>query len=129
MKMKKLTEVYMNEAIDKNISIIKNEELNCYITFKHIIKASNCCINYINGNDVIIIEVDIVNFNKEIYNIKLVDEDDLKEAFNNKIITDKQFSFAYEVANSLIKELINKNNIFVNRKNIDYLYFIKNSNN
>lgn len=56
MKMKKLTEVYMNEAIDKNISIIKNEELNCYITFKHIIKASNCCINYINGNDVIIID-------------------------------------------------------------------------
>lgn len=107
--------------------IIKEIFLNYYFDIIWTTKYENNEIYY---EDLYLdIEVDIVNFNKEIYNIKLVDEDDLKEAFNNKIITDKQFSFAYEVANSLIKELINKNNIFVNRKNIDYLYFIKNSNN
>ncbi len=56
MKTKKLNDVYMREVLIKDIKTIKNEELNSYITFKHVIKISSKCMNYINGKKVVIVD-------------------------------------------------------------------------
>lgn len=40
--------------------------------------------------------------------IKLIDEDELKEALDNKKITEEEFELAYKVANELIKKLDGK---------------------
>ena len=56
MKEKFIDEIYMREVIDKKIKVIKSEELNCYITYKKIIKTSEACSTYINGRRFIIVD-------------------------------------------------------------------------
>lgn len=46
--------------------------------------------------------------------IKLLDEDELLEAYENKIITKDQMELAYKTASKLTDELKNKTNRFVN---------------
>lgn len=48
--------------------------------------------------------LDIVK-SKETREYKIVDEEELKEALNNKYITKKDYDFAYEIANKVLKEL------------------------
>lgn len=56
MKIKKLTDVYMREVMEKDIKIVKDLELNSYITFKHVIKTFEPCSIYINGRKVVIVD-------------------------------------------------------------------------
>lgn len=56
MKVKRLNDIYMREVIDKEVRTIMNEELNAYITYKHIIKTSSACYNYINGKKIPIVD-------------------------------------------------------------------------
>lgn len=41
-------------------------------------------------------------------NLQLVDEDELKEALDNNVITKEQYDFAYQIANNLIDKLDGK---------------------
>ena len=52
------------------------------------------------------------------------DEDELKEALNNKIITKNEYLLAYRVGEKLIKEIKNKSNKYMN---IDIKKYLKKS--
>ena len=52
--------------------------------------------------------------------ILLDDRDELKDALNDGKIDQEEYDLAYEVANSLMEELLTNNNIFVNRGLKDY---------
>ena len=54
-------------------------------------------------------------------NLVMLDESELKDALNEKIITKEQYNKAYKVANNLINEIQNGTNIFINRGLKDYL--------
>ena len=53
--------------------------------------------------------------------ILLDDRDELKDALNDGKIDQEEYDLAYEVANSLMEELLTNNNIFVNRGLKDYI--------
>ena len=40
IKRKKLVDVYMREVIDREVKMIKDDEINAYITYKHVNKIS-----------------------------------------------------------------------------------------
>lgn len=174
-KYKRLNDVYMREVTKKEIKVIKDEKLNAYITYKHVIDTSHACTTYINGRRVTILDkgytileyspigsmynvrifiddknhillyyFDIIEYNEfkndEIYYldlfldiiyctkyaskcanfITLVDENELIAALNNNEITKEEFDKSYDVANKLMTEILNKKNIFINRKLKDY---------
>ena len=54
-------------------------------------------------------------------NLVMLDESELKDALNEKIITKEQYEKAYKVANNLINEIQDGTNIFINRGLKDYL--------
>ena len=56
MKRKNLSEVHMREVIENKIKIIEDNELNAYITLKHVVKTSQKCTPYINGLKTTIID-------------------------------------------------------------------------
>lgn len=56
----------------------------------------------------------------------LDDRDELKDALNDGKIDQEEYDLAYEVANSLMEELLTNNNIFVNRGLKDYYKYRKN---
>ena len=58
--------------------------------------------------------------------ILLDDRDELKDALNDGKIDQEEYDLAYEDANSLMKELLTNNNIFVNRGLKDYYKYRKN---
>ena len=58
--------------------------------------------------------------------ILLDDRDELKDALNDRKIDQEEYDLAYEVANSLMEELLTNNNIFVNRGLKDYYKYRKN---
>lgn len=58
--------------------------------------------------------------------ILLDDRDELKGALNDGKIDQEEYDLAYEVANSLMEELLTNNNIFVNRGLKDYYKYRKN---
>ena len=58
--------------------------------------------------------------------ILLDDRDELKDALNDGKIDQEEYDLAYEVANSLMEELLTNNNIFVNRGLKDYYKYTKN---
>ena len=58
--------------------------------------------------------------------ILLDDRDELKDALNDGKIDQEEYDLAYEVANSLMEELLTNNNIFVNRGLKDYYEYRKN---
>lgn len=58
--------------------------------------------------------------------ILLDDRDELKDALNDGKIDQEEYDLAYEVANSLMEELLTNNNIFVNRGLKDYYKYRKN---
>lgn len=78
-KRKKLADVYMREVIDSDIRIIKDEELNAYITYKHINKTSHTCRIYINGRKVPIVgeNYTLLEYSPcdELYNVRIFIDD------------------------------------------------------
>lgn len=54
-------------------------------------------------------------------NLVMLDEQELKDALNEKIITKEQYEKAYKVAYNLMDEIKNGTNIFINRGLRDYL--------
>lgn len=54
-------------------------------------------------------------------NLVMLDESELKDALNEKIITKEQYEKAYKVAYNLMDEIKNGTNIFINRGLRDYL--------
>lgn len=47
-------------------------------------------------------------------NIEILDEDELLDALNNKLITKEQFDLAYRTMNSLIDSIKSKQNKYIN---------------
>ena len=46
--------------------------------------------------------------------VEFIDEDELEEALNNKIISKNDYNLAYKVGNKLLKEIKNKENKYLN---------------
>lgn len=49
------------------------------------------------------------------------DEDELKDALDKKLISKKDYLFAYEIGNKLLKELLNHKNKYINIDVIKYI--------
>ena len=97
MKEKFVDEIYMREVLEKEIKIIKNEELNSYITFKKIIKTSSPCRMYINGRKVIIVDngytiIEYSPLDKK-YNVRLFIDNNKNILLYYSIIFYKFYSF------------------------------------
>lgn len=58
--------------------------------------------------------------------INLEDRNDLSDALKNGAINKEKYDFAFKIADSVMKELKNKTNRFVNRGIEDYLKYRKN---
>ena len=119
MKEKFVDEIYMREVLEKEIKIIKNEELNSYITFKKIIKTSSPCRMYINGRKVIIVDngytiIEYSPLDKK-YNVRLFID-------NNKNI----LLYYFDIINS--SRLIN-NRIYIEDLYLDVIVETEFSNN
>lgn len=56
MKSKKLNDVYMREVLESEIITEKSEDLNAYVTYKKILKTSQKCTTFINGEKKIIVD-------------------------------------------------------------------------
>ncbi len=54
-KKKRLNDIYMREVTKRKIKTIWNEELNSYITYKHVLDTSHVCKIYINGKKVALV--------------------------------------------------------------------------
>ena len=169
-RKKYTTSTYMREALDYQITIIKEEDY--FVTIKKYIKLSDdFCITDENGNNTkyisngyYLIEVTPI---KENYNIRFyydknkklidyyiditlengvenkipyyidlyldiihypendsvgyIDEDELKDALNNKIISRSDYLLAYKVGEKLLKEIKNKSNKYLNMNIKKYL--------
>lgn len=57
--------------------------------------------------------------------VTFYDEDELKSALDNKLISKKDYNMAYKVGNKLLKEIQNKTNKYLN---IDIIKYIKETN-
>ena len=57
--------------------------------------------------------------------VTFYDEDELKSALDNKLISKKEYNMAYKVGNKLLKEIQNKTNKYLN---IDIIKYIKETN-
>ena len=53
--------------------------------------------------------------------ISFCDEDELKEALNNKVISKKDYNLAYTVGNKLLKEIFNNTNKYLKIDVISYI--------
>ncbi len=75
MKRKNLSEVHMREVIENKIKIIEDNELNAYITLKHVVKTSQKCTSYINGRKTTILDdgYSILEYSPkgEYYNVRI----------------------------------------------------------
>lgn len=119
MKEKFVDEIYMREVLEKETKIIKNEELNSYITFKKVLKTSSPCRMYINGRKVIIVDngytiIEYSPLDKK-YNVRLFID-------NNKNI----LLYYFDIINSL--RLIN-NRIYIEDLYLDVIVETEFSNN
>ena len=119
MKEKFIDEIYMREVIEKEIKIVKNEELNSYITLKKIIKTSSPCRMYINGKKVTIVDngytiIEYSPLDKK-YNVRLFID-------NNKNI----LLYYFDIINS--SRLIN-NRVYIEDLFLDVIVETKFSNN
>lgn len=74
--------------------------------------------------------LDVIYYNnkeimKKVYDgdkeLRIIDQQDLQEALDEKVITEEQYNKAYNVANQLMSEIQNGTNIFINRGLTDYL--------
>ncbi len=92
----------------------KKEIISYYIdiTLKNYIKYHLPC--YID------LYLDIVHYpHQNVF--KFYDEDELKEALDNKIISKKDYNLAYKVGNRVLKEINNKTNKYFNMDIIKYI--------
>lgn len=55
-KNKRLKDVFMKEVTKSIIKVTKNEELNAYITYKHVVDTTLACKTYINGRKIVILD-------------------------------------------------------------------------
>lgn len=113
MKTKNLNEVYMREVIDKKITILKNDELDCYITFKEIKKMSSKCSVFINGERKTIVD----------NNYTIMEYSPINKKYNVRVFIDElgninQYYFDI-INNSYIKE----NQIFYEDLYLDVIYY------
>lgn len=74
--------------------------------------------------------LDVIYYNnkeimKKVYDgdkeLRIIDQQDLQEALDEKVITEEQYNKAYNIANQLISEIKNGTNVFINRGLTDYL--------
>lgn len=78
-KRKKLNDIYMREVTKKKIITIWHEELNSYITYKHILSTSHVCNKYINGRKIPLVgkNYTILEYSPidELYNVRVFIDD------------------------------------------------------
>jgi len=167
--MKKyIDKTYLRGVEDHDFEVIRDEELDCYISFKKIKKIDEPYFTEHDGVDVCLladgyyiieyipigenytvrtfldrdeeviewyidvtrengINQDGIPYYDDLYldiiifkeNVELLDEDELKEAFDKGEITEDSFNLAYKVANELKRQIGVKENKFVNRGNKD----------
>ena len=74
--------------------------------------------------------LDVIYYNnkdimKKVYDgdqeLRIIDQQDLQEALDEKVITEEQYHKAYNIANQLMSEIQNGTNVFINRGLTDYL--------
>ena len=148
-EIKKLTEphyIYVNgekiKKLDKHYTILEYTPLDKFYNVRMHINDKTEILEYyfdiINENDV----RDGVPFYNDLYLdvvyyqpastkngtfIQLDDQNELKDALEEGIIDKEQYDFAYRIANELMNELKEENNVFVNRGLQDYLKYRKNN--
>jgi predicted RNA-binding protein associated with RNAse of E/G family len=64
--------------------------------------------------------LDIIHYPKT-DKIAIVDEEELKEALDNKIVSKKDYELAYRVGNKLIKEIKENSNKYMNINILEYV--------
>ena len=175
IKRKKVKDVYMREVTESVIKTKFCEELNAFITYKHVINTTGSARSYVNGEKRIIVNkgytvleyspideefncrvnidnkgnilqyyfdviegIELVDnelyyndlFLDVVYHLKalggenyitLLDENELRDAFNNNELSKEVFDHCYEVAEAIMKSIKDKTNKFINRGTIDYL--------
>ena len=108
--------------IDKlyNVRIFIDDKKNILLYYFDIISSSEYTDGEVYYDD---LYLDVLLFTDKATGsssyIHLDDEVDLINAYNNNEISKEEFDKAYTVANEIMSELRNNNNIFVNRKLID----------
>lgn len=175
IKRKRVKDVYMREVTESEVKTKFNEELNAFITYKHVINTTEKARSYVNGEKRTIVDkgytileyspineefncrvnidnkgnilqyyfdiiegIELVNndlyyndlFLDVVYHLKalggenyitLLDENELRDAFNNNELSKEVVNHCYEVAESIMKSIKNNTNIFINRGTRDYL--------
>ena len=115
--------------IDKNYNVRafvndKNEIFEYYLDVTDGMQLRNGVPYY---NDLFL---DIIYYNnrdimKKVYDgdkeLRIIDQQDLKEALDEKVITQEQYNKAYNIANQLMSEIQKGTNVFINRGLTDYL--------
>ncbi|HBY21694.1 MAG: hypothetical protein A2Y24_04125 [Clostridiales bacterium GWE2_32_10] len=167
--MKKyIDKTYLRGVEDHDFKVIRDYELDCYISFKRINKIDESYFIERDGVDICLLAdgyyiieyipigenytvrtfldkdeeviewyIDITGENginqdgipyyDDLYldiiifkgKVELLDEEELKEAFDEGKITEDSFNLAYKVANELKRQIEVKENTFVNRGNKD----------
>ena len=82
-------------------------------------------ITYKNGVDHMIpyyidLYLDILHYEKDDV-VKFVDEEELLDAYNNKLISKKDYDLAYKVGKKLMKEILNHKNKFLEMDVVPYI--------
>ena len=64
--------------------------------------------------------LDIIHYSKG-NRVEFCDEDELKDALENKIISKKDYNMAYKIGNKLINEIKNRSNKYMNIDVLEYV--------
>ena len=121
----------VKDYIDKNYYVVELTPLNEFYNIRYYYNQKKEFIDYYidisleNGIKYKIpyyidLYLDILHDPKE-NKVFFFDEDELKDALDKKIISKKDYSFAYKVGNSLLKEIQNNKNKYMK---IDALKYI-----
>lgn len=121
--------------IDKGYTIIEyspiNKKYNCRVCIDDKDNILQYYFDVIEGIELIDGELyyndlflDVVYHQKALAGenyITLLDENELVDAYKNEEITKKTFDYCYEVADKIMNEINEEDNIFINRGLTDYL--------
>jgi len=116
MKRKKsLNDVYMREAIKKNIVVKKNENLNAYITFKEVIAVSQECKIFINGEKKIILD----------NNYTIMEYSPINDFYNVRIFIDSNDNIILYYFDIILENYFDGNSVFYDDLYLDVTLYTK----
>ena len=116
-KLKRLNDVYMREVTKSTIKTIKDDELNAYITYKHIDETSKRCEIYINGRKVALADK----------NYTLLEYSPVDELYNVRIFIDDKGKILLYYFDVISKSVFKDNEVYYEDMILDVLYVTKNA--